>query len=382
MTDAVVTDMEHEIKLNPNKVMVGMSGGVDSSVAALLLRDKGMEVVGATLRLYDHPTGTVQDEESCDGIRTCCSLADVEDARQVCYKLGLDHFVFNFTDDFSKKVIDYFIASYKAGETPNPCIACNREIKFAKLIDRADLLCCGKIATGHYARVEWDEQINRWILMKATDHKKDQTYMLATLTQNQLSRLIFPLGDYEKPQIRKLAEGYELSGAKKPDSQDICFVRGNDYAGFIEAHSDNATDEGSGKEGYFVDESGKRLGRHKGIIHYTIGQRKGLGLSFDSPRYVIDKNSQTNEVILGKEEALYKSCFIAREINYIAIPLLTSPIRVEVKTRYSQEAIPATISPLQDGSIQVSADTPIRAITKGQAVVFYQGERVIAGGVI
>ncbi|MEG0692029.1 MAG: tRNA 2-thiouridine(34) synthase MnmA [Oscillospiraceae bacterium] len=355
-----------------DKVLVGMSGGVDSSVAAALLMDQGYEVQGVTLRLFSNDDIGINDKT-----RTCCSLSDVEDARSVCYKLGIEHYVFNFGEQFKKDVIARFAESYDKGETPNPCIECNRYIKFSKMLERAVLMEQDYIATGHYANIGYDENTGRYLLKKAKDVTKDQTYMLYPLTQEQLSRTLFPLGNLTKPEIREIAEQRGLINARKPDSQDICFVKDGDYAGFIKREWGVKAIEGN-----FIDSTGDILGKHSGIIHYTIGQRKGLGLSFDSPRYVVDKDKENNTVTLGKSEELYKKSLMARDINLISIASLTEPMRVTAKTRYSQTENAATIYPRENGQIYVEFDEPQRAITKGQAVVFYTGDVVVGGGTI
>ena len=355
-----------------DKVLVGMSGGVDSSVAAALLMDKGYEVQGVTLRLFSNDEVGIHDKT-----RTCCSLSDVEDARSVCYKLDIEHYVFNFGEQFKKDVIERFAHSYDIGETPNPCIECNRYIKFSKMLERAVLMDQDYIATGHYANIGYDADTGRHLLMKAKDVSKDQTYMLYTLTQEQLSKTLFPLGNLTKPHIREIAEQRGLINARKPDSQDICFVKDGDYAGFIKREWNiNAT------AGNFIDCKGSVLGKHDGIIHYTIGQRKGLGLSFDSPRYVVNKDKESNTVTLGKSEELFSKSLIARDMNWIAIEHLIEPMKVTAKTRYSQTESTATIYPKENGRTFVEFDEPQRAITKGQAVVFYTGDVVVGGGTI
>jgi tRNA-specific 2-thiouridylase len=356
----------------PKKVMVAMSGGVDSSVAAALLKEQGYEVCGATLKLFSN-----EDIGQDSLTRTCCSLADVEDARRVSDKLGFEHFVFNFGDRFKKDVIGRFAETYITGGTPNPCIDCNRFIKFDKLLERARMLDMDCIATGHYARVEYDEKSGRYLLKKAADKAKDQSYVLYAMTQEQLKGTLFPLGGLTKSEVRALARERGLVNAGKPDSQDICFVKDGDYAAFLEQ-----TLGVESVPGPFTDSSGKILGTHKGLIHYTIGQRKGLSLSFDRPKYVIRKDAETNTVVLGDESELYGKTMTVTEVNLISVPRLDTPIRAAVKTRYSQTEAPATLYPLENGDISVEFDQPQRALTKGQAAVFYDGDTVIGGGTI
>ncbi|MDP4152049.1 MAG: tRNA 2-thiouridine(34) synthase MnmA [Bacillota bacterium] len=354
------------------KVMVAMSGGVDSSVAAVLLKEQGYDVTGVTLKLFDN------DDIGLDSnSHTCCSLADVEDARSVCYKLGIRHYVFNFRDLFVDKIVKHFASSYESGTTPNPCIDCNRFIKFDALLNRALALEFDTIATGHYARVEFDDRSERYLLKRPEDSNKDQTYVLYSLTQKQLSETLFPLGGLYKSEVRKIAENNQLVSAKKPDSQDICFVRGNSYADFIEDFTGHKAESGN-----FINKNGEPLGRHAGITHYTIGQRKGLGISFDNPMFVINKDSANNTVTLGKESELYSKKLTAFDVNLISISDLTEPMRVTAKTRYRQKEQPATLYPIENGNIEVVFDEPQRAITPGQAVVFYDSDIVVGGGTI
>lgn len=352
--------------------MVGMSGGVDSSASALILKNEGYDVCGATLKLFSNDEIDINSS-----MRTCCSLSDVEDARSVCRKLGIEHFVFNFRNDFDKCVIKKFISSYENGKTPNPCIDCNKYIKFSKMLERASLLECDFIATGHYVRRQYDAQSGRYLLKKAADNSKDQTYVLYNLTQYQLEHTLFPLGDLMKSDTRRLAEENGLINARKPDSQDICFVPDGDYAKFIEFSSGK-----SAKPGNFTDIDGNILGTHNGIIHYTIGQRKGLGITFGKPQFVISKNSKDNTVTLGDSEHLFSNTLTAFDLNWIAIDSLKSPMRVKIKARYKQDEVDGRIEPMENGEVCVIFDKPIRAVSPGQAVVFYSDEYVVGGGTI
>ena len=356
----------------PLRVMAAMSGGVDSSVAAALLVGQGCEVAGATLKLFSN------NDIGLDTLtRPCCSLTDVEDARRVAYKLNIDHFVFNFGDNFSRDVISRFADAYLEGRTPNPCIDCNRFIKFSKLLERARLLGMDCIATGHYAQVAQDAETGRWLLKKSKDAAKDQSYVLAMLTQEQLSRTLLPLGGLTKTEVRALAEELGLLNAKKPDSQDICFVPDGDYAAFIEHVLGYKSAPGN-----FVDGAGKVLGTHRGIIHYTVGQRRGLGLVSERPLYVVRKDVASNTVVVGGEAELYSAAMTVSDLNFISVETVTVPVRAAVKTRYSQKETMATLYPPENGRMAVAFDSPQRAVTPGQAAVFYDGDTVLGGGII
>lgn len=352
-----------------NKVMAGMSGGVDSSVCAALLLKAGYEVSGVTLRLYD-------GEDYDAGLtRTCCSLSDAEDAKAVCIKLGIPHYVFNFKDAFGDCVINNFIDEYISGMTPNPCIECNRKIKFAAMFDRAKTLGYDKIATGHYAVIEKSEN-GRYLLKKAADETKDQTYVLYCLTQEQLSRTLFPLGSLTKSQVREIAAENGFVNAEKPDSQDICFVPDGDYASFIERYTGEAAQKGD-----FTDVDGNVLGEHKGIIRYTVGQRKGLGIALGKPQFVISKNAETDTVILGDEDKLFYKRVLVDRLNFIPFDNLEGQMRVTAKLRYRHKEQPAVIYPA-DGGVIAEFDEPQRAPSPGQAAVFYDGDTVVGGGTI
>ena len=355
--------------MSKQKVMVGMSGGVDSSVTAAVLMSEGYDVSGVTLRLYDG-----EDYES--GIsKTCCSMSDVEDARAVCCRLGIPHYVFNFKQRFNEKVIKNFVDEYESGRTPNPCIECNRRIKFDEMLNRAKLLGYDKIATGHYASVDRRGD-GRWLLKRAKDRNKDQTYVLYSLTQEQLSRTLFPLGALSKPQVRELACNYGFENAKKPDSQDICFVPDGDYAAFIERYTGNQSQSGE-----YVDVNGNILGKNKGVIRYTVGQRKGLGIALGKPAFVISKDAKTNRVVLGDEALLFYRKVLVSDLNFIPFDELKDEMRVTAKLRYRHTEQPAVIKPC-DGGVLIEFDEPQRAPSPGQAAVFYDGDTVVGGGTI
>ena len=340
-----------------------MSGGVDSSVAAYLLKQAGFDCVGITMKLFD----------SADN--RCCSLSDVNDARDVAYRLDIPYYVLNFTSEFEERVIRKFVETYKQGATPNPCIDCNRYLKFERLLLRAFQIEADYVATGHYARVETSGE--RFLLKKALDARKDQSYVLYTLTQDQLAHTLFPLGTLTKEEARELALAQGFVNARKQDSQDICFVPDGDYAAFIERYTGVQAAPGN-----IIDESGAVLGRHRGLIRYTIGQRRGLGLSFGEPRYVAAKSVADNTLVLAREESLYTKTLIAADLNLIAYEKLDRPLRARVKTRYLQAEQNALIEQIDDNHIRIEFDVPQRAITAGQAAVCYDGDTVICGGVI
>ena len=348
-----------------------MSGGVDSSVAAALLKSQGYDVIGVTMHIWD------EDPETTSGDRSCCSLEAVEDARRVAARLDIPYYVMNFKDVFREKVVDYFTKEYLNGRTPNPCIACNRYIKFDALLQKAISMDIDYVATGHYARVEFDCVSGRYMIKKAVDEHKDQTYALYNLTQDQLKRTLFPLGAYTKDEIRKLAEDLEMKVASKPDSQEICFIPDNDYAGFIEENVEESI-----RPGNFVDMDGNVLGRHKGIIHYTIGQRKGLGISIGRPAYVLRIDPDRNEVVLGDNRNVFAKGLIASDLNFVSTGGIESKVIADVKIRYTAKATRATIEPIDDDKVKVVFDEPARAITPGQSAVFYDGDMVLGGGVI
>ena len=353
------------------KAIIAMSGGVDSSVAALLTKESGDECIGATMKLYNNEDIGVHRE------KTCCSLDDVEDARSVAYQMAMPYYVFNFTADFHTEVMDRFVDAYENGCTPNPCIDCNRYLKFDKMFHRMQEIGYDYIVTGHYARVEYDEKRDRYLLKKAVDDTKDQSYVLYMLTQEQLAHVKLPLGGLRKDQVRVIAEKHGFINARKHDSQDICFVPDGDYARFMEQFTGKHYPAGD-----FLNRSGKVVGTHSGAVRYTLGQRKGLGLALGAPVYVCGKDMQANTVTVGPESELFDSIVYAEDVNWIAIPALTGPLRVTARTRYHQVEQAATVYPAGEDRFRLEFDEPQRAPTPGQAVVLYQGDVVLGGGTI
>lgn len=353
------------------RILAAMSGGVDSAAAALLLLRDGYDVCGATMKLFHN------EQIGLDAESTCCSLADVEDARAVAHLLGFEHHVFGFGEAFRKNVIGRFADAYARGLTPNPCIDCNRYVKFPMLLDRALFLGMDGIATGHYARVEKDEKTGRWLLKKARDTSKDQTYVLYALTQEILSRTLFPLGDLLKSEARALASEAGLRVASKPESQDICFVPDGDYARFLTEVMHVPAVPGSVK-----DVSGQVLGMHPGLLGYTVGQRKGLPVTLGEKTYVVAKDASDATLTVGRDRDLYTTELTATNINWISVEHPGSPMEITAKARYKAPEAEAALTPLDNGSARLCFRTPQRAVTPGQAVVFYQGDIVVGGGTI
>lgn len=342
---------------------------MDSSVAALLMKERGYDCVGVTMKLFSNDKIGVDDS-------ACCSLKDTDDARGVAWNLGIPHYVFNFQDDFDRHVVKRFVESYHRGETPNPCIDCNKYLKFDRLLSRALQMEYDFVVTGHYANVDWNEAEERFSLKKAADATKDQSYFLYSLTQEQLAHVLFPVGALCKTEVREIAARNGFGNAQKGESQDICFVPSGDYAEFLERYSGKTSTQGN-----FIDMAGKTLGRHRGQARYTIGQRKGFGMSFSRPMYVIRKNPEENTVTLGEEKELYSKSLTANDFNWI-IAAPEHPIRVTARTRYRQTEQSATAERLKGGYTRVEFDEPQRAIAAGQAVVLYKGDEVVGGGTI
>ncbi|MCB5715016.1 tRNA 2-thiouridine(34) synthase MnmA [Lactonifactor longoviformis] len=359
--------------MNRKKVVVGMSGGVDSSVAAWLLKEQGYEVIGVTMQIWQD-----EEEAALEENGGCCGLSAVDDARRVAQVLDIPYYVMNFKAEFKDKVMDYFVAEYLRGRTPNPCIACNRHVKWESLLKRSLDIGADYIATGHYAQIARLKN-GRYTLKTSATAAKDQTYALYNLTQEQLSRTLMPVGAYTKEEIREMAKQLALPVANKPDSQEICFVPDNDYAKFIEDNTEKKIEEGN-----FVTTSGEVVGRHRGITHYTIGQRKGLNLSMGHPVFVLEIRPDTNEVVIGNSEEVFASRLTCCNLNFMAMEELKAGEEKEVtaKIRYNHKGSPCIIQRTGEDEITCSFPTPQRAITPGQAVVFYENEYVAGGGTI
>lgn len=353
------------------RVVVGMSGGVDSSVAAYLLKEQGYEVIGVTMQIWQEEALHIQEENG-----GCCGSSAVEDARRVAERLGIRYYVMNFRREFQKHVIDYFVEEYRNGRTPNPCIACNRYVKWESLLQRSLEIGADYIATGHYARIDHLEN-GRYALKKSVTSAKDQTYALYNLTQEQLSHTLMPVGKYEKEDIRKMAEEAGLPVADKPDSQEICFVPDHDYASFIERETGKKSEAG-----HFVDVHGNVIGIHKGITHYTIGQRKGLGLAMGHPVFVTEIRPETNEVVIGENEDIFTTTLRADRLNFMSVPEISGEVRAVAKIRYNHKGDDCVIRMVENDMAEVVFDRPQRAVTPGQAVVFYDGDHVMGGGTI
>lgn len=349
-------------------VLIGMSGGVDSSVAAALLKEQGYKVIGATMRLWTYSDNDTTHEG-------CCALSAVEDARRVCDKLGIDFYVMNFKDLFREKVVDNFVDEYTHGRTPNPCIQCNKHLKFDAMLKKALAMDIDYIATGHYAKIEKDEN-GKYTLKKSAAAKKDQSYVLYNFTQEQLAHTLMPLGGYNKNEVRALADKYGLAVANKPDSQEICFVEDDDYAKFIIDYAAYTP-----KTGDILDTNGEKIGEHRGLIYYTIGQRKGIG-AYGRPMFVKDIDAEKNTITLGEKGMEFSDELTASDVNFISGEFPKSPIKIQAKVRYQAPPAEAMLYPLENGNVKITFPTPQRAITPGQAVVFYDNDIVLGGGTV
>jgi tRNA-specific 2-thiouridylase len=347
-----------------------MSGGVDSSVTAALMVEAGYDVIAITMRLGMHDTIEIESDKP-----NCCSLEGVEDARRVATQLGIPFYAVNYEERFRQSIVDYFADEYVSGRTPSPCVICNQDLKFGKLLELATQLEVDYVATGHYARIEREPETGRYLLRKGIDSRKDQSYFLFSLTQAQLSRALMPLGGYAKDEVREVARKYQLRTAEKPESQELCFIADDNYKRFLTDRIPEKLQAGD-----IVDQEGHVLGEHQGIPFYTVGQRKGLGISAKTPLYVTELKVHDNTIVVGKNEDLLADRMQVEEVNFITMDKLTEPIRAEVKIRYKDTGAQATIRPLSDTEVEVKFDQPRRAVTPGQAAVFYDGDTVVGGG--
>ena len=363
-----------------NTIAVAMSGGVDSSTVAAMLRAEGHNVIGLTMQLWNQRrlAGRPGMPESVQG--RCCSLDDVYDARRVAETIGIPYYVVNHEDRFERDVVRPFVQEYLSGRTPIPCSLCNNHLKFDQLLTVARQIGADKVATGHYARVEFEEESGRWLLKRPTDRAKDQTYFLFGLTQEQLSRTLLPLGGMTKPEVRELARGYGLALAEKPDSQEICFVPGGDYKNFLDAYLEEQGESLPDTAGELVTTDGEVIGEHSGIHKFTVGQRKGLGVATGSPLYVIQLKGDARQIVVGSQDELYSRTLRAHRVNLISLDDLRQPMRVSVKIRHKHQPAAATIEKISEDEILVTFDEPQRAVTPGQAAVFYDGDIVVGGG--